>query len=675
MKKLLTLGLLILSTINVFGQLPNPAMVGYWENWTAGSFIYLSEVDLRYNVIMVSFASYKGDNDYEMDFVPEPGKYWQDSTLFQREMIDLQSAGKKVMLSIGGATYPIMLDSLAEKDGFVSSVGGILNQWNFDGLDIDLEGSSLKFQDLTIDSIGDPRLGFMIDAIKEIMTNYHVKHGKKMLLTMAPETHYVQGGMSEDLVLNNHGGAYLPMIEALRDSIDMLNIQLYNSGSMPGLDGTYYDQSTPDFILALTEAVIKGFTAASELGSYSGLPPSKIGVGLPSCKGWGFTEPKVLDKTMRYLLGKGPKPGSYSLLQEGGYPSLRGMMTWSINTDANCDDAHSFVNLYDQLFNGVSYLNISNPDTILITEENGGIILVEVENDSFTGGINPSHWTVTNLPNGVAIDTILSVNDSLVKIVLVGNSSPGTEQFHIRDVTVTVIPEAFAHATDTLTKNFGVELTSPGYFLPTRIEAENFHHIFGSEIRPTTDTDNNIKIGGGNTGAYSDYNIIVPETKTYVLHFRYATPMNNKADYSILVDGVQILRDTLESTGGWDSFETIYHEIELTEGKHQFRVYINLGWYGLNWFEIKEDGVGIKQLSDNQITFYPNPVVDFLQFKNWLTSPPAAKISISDITGKIVCQSLLTSNKIDVSRFLPGIYQVVIKQQNGSMTTGRFVKK
>ena len=97
-----------------------------------------------------------------------------------------------------------------------------------------------------------------------------------------------------------------------------------------------------------------------------------------------------------------------------------------------------------------------------------------------------------------------------------------------------------------MSKNFGVELTSPGYFLPARIEAENFHHMVGSEIRPTDDIDNDIKLGGGNSGAYSDYNIIVPETKTYTLDFRYATPMNNKADYSILVDSVEILRDTLE---------------------------------------------------------------------------------------------------------------------------------
>lgn len=40
-------------------------------------------------------------------------------------MIALQDEGKEIFLSIGGATYPIMLDSLPEKHVFISLVGEI----------------------------------------------------------------------------------------------------------------------------------------------------------------------------------------------------------------------------------------------------------------------------------------------------------------------------------------------------------------------------------------------------------------------------------------------------------------------------------------------------------------------------------------------------------------------
>ena len=670
MKKLFYLALLTLCSTHTFSQMPSPAMVGYWENWMDGKFLYFSEIDPRYNVIMVSFASHKNGHDYELDLVPEPGKYWQDSTLFKNEMVQLQNEGKKVFLSIGGQKHSVILDSLPEKEIFVSSVGEILNKWNFDGLDIDLEGDAVRFENFKIDSFGDPRLTFMVEGIQEIMANYYSKHGKKLLLTMAPETHFVQGGMSENLVINDHGGAYLPMIEALKDSIDMLNVQLYNSGAMPGLDSLYYNQSTPDFILALTEAVIQGYTGANDLGTFSGLPASKIGVGLPSCSGWGYTKPIVLNATMRYLLGKGPQPGEYSLLQEGGYPDLGGMMTWSINIDENCEDSYSFVSLYDQLFNGVPYLKLSNPDTILITQENGGIISVEIENDSLASETNSNHWSIPNLPNGVEIDSVFSINDSIVHIVLKGNSNPGDEQFHIYDLTVKAAPEAFKKATDTLTKNFGITLTSIGYFIPTRIEAENFHNMVGSEIQPTSDQDSDIMLGGGKAGSYSDYKIIVPSTKTYTLDFRYATQMN-KADYSILIDEVEILRDTLESSGGWNKFKTISRNIELTEGHHTLRIFINTPWYRLNWLEINEGGIGFEELIINPINLYPNPVTDVLRFQKNINGT----VQIVDITGKTVYNSVVNSNNLDASHFSPGIYQIVIEEENKTLSMGRFVKK
>ena len=281
------------------------------------------------------------------------------------------------------------------------------------------------------------------------------------------------------------------------------------------------------------------------------------------------------------------------------------------------------------------------------------------------------HCSIPNLPNGVEIDTVFSVSDSIVHIVLKGNSTPGDEQFHIYDLTVKAAPEAFINATDTLAKNFGVTLTSTGYFIPTRIEAENFHNMYGSEIQPTSDTDSDIMIGGGKAGAYSDYKIIVPSTKMYALDFRYATQMNNKADYSILIDGVEIVRDTLESSGGWNKFKTISRNIELSEGHHTLRVYINTPWYRLNWFELNEGGIGFEELIINPINLYPNPVTDVLRFQKNINGT----VQIVDITGKTVYNSIVNSNKLDASRFSPGVYQVIIEEDNKTLSVGRFVKK
>ena len=63
----------------------------------------------------------------------------------------------------------------------------------------------------------------LIYAIKNYEFVQSVQFGKKMILTMAPETAFVQGGMS---AYSGIWGAYLPVLHALRDSIEVLHVQL-----------------------------------------------------------------------------------------------------------------------------------------------------------------------------------------------------------------------------------------------------------------------------------------------------------------------------------------------------------------------------------------------------------------------------------------------------------------
>jgi len=366
--RLITIFLFSLSTIfsaTVKSQTPNPALIGYWHNWTDASapYIQLDQVDSRYNVIEVSFAVPTSTSDMTMTFTPDPALVGSFTTKIQ----SLQSQGKKVLISIGGATSTIDLSTTTNKNNFITSMTNIINTYGFDGLDLDIEnGNSVLISNGgTISAPKDSAIIHLIAAVKQIMSNYRSSHlGKKMFLTLAPETAYVQGGMS---AYGSIWGSYLPTIQALCDSIDILQVQLYNSGTMYGLDGKIYTQGTADFIVAMTEAVIKGFSTSG--GTFSGLPASKVAVGLPACPsaaGGGFTNVDTVKSALDYLLGKGSKPGSYTLVQASGYPDLRGMMTWSINWDnvSTCNNsayqyAANFIRIFDNI-NSISNLNISN---------------------------------------------------------------------------------------------------------------------------------------------------------------------------------------------------------------------------------------------------------------------------------------------------------------------------
>lgn len=328
--------------------MPNPALVGYWHNWNdAGApYIQLNAIDPRYNVIEISFAVPIAGTDYNMQFTPDQVS---QATLIS-QIQTLQSQGKKILISMGGATSSISLDNLNEKNIFVNSMLYIINIYGFDGIDIDFEGGSITTTGGTISNPTDAKILNLIDAIKQIMQSYHTSHNKKLLLTMAPETAFVQGGQSS---YGSIWGAYLPVIHGLRDSLDILQVQLYNSGSMYGIDGNIYTQGTADFIIAMTDAVIHGFNTSG--GMFTGLPASKVAIGLPACSsaaGNGYTDTAIVKDAIDYLRGTGIKPGSYTLSIAGGYPTLRGMMTWSINWDAvsTCNGTYSFATNYQRIF-------------------------------------------------------------------------------------------------------------------------------------------------------------------------------------------------------------------------------------------------------------------------------------------------------------------------------------
>ncbi|HPU23535.1 MAG TPA: glycosyl hydrolase family 18 protein [Candidatus Kapabacteria bacterium] len=344
-------------------NLPEKVLVGYWHNWDnpLAPMIGPEKVHPAYNVINIAFATPRAGTDYDIYFHPLIIK--KDD--FKSRIKSIQSQGKKVLLSIGGGNTTIKLDSAMERDVFVQSVLRLLFDYEFDGIDIDFEGNSIRISGGTISQPVDSCVILLIDAIKKIMREYSEVFGKNAILSISPETAYVQGGQSG---FGGVWGAYLPILDALRDSIDLVNVQLYNSGGMYGLDWKVYCQATPDFIVAMTEKLIKGFNTKG--GFFQGFPPTKITIGLPACNfaaSGGYMHPDSVLMAMNYLLGKSDYyTGSYVLLEKNGYPNIRGMMTWSINWDAtdSCTYPYEFAVNFLRIFN--SQTNIPGDDTKII---------------------------------------------------------------------------------------------------------------------------------------------------------------------------------------------------------------------------------------------------------------------------------------------------------------------
>lgn len=413
-----------------FAAAQSHQLIGYWQNWNDSNapYIPLNQVDSRYTVICVSFAVPTSPSDMTMLFTPDGVS---QATLIS-QMLTLQSQGKKIILSIGGATTSISLSDDTAKNTFINSMNAILETYPFDGIDIDIEHGNSILASGTIADPTSPDCINLINAITLIKAHYFTFYNKTMMLTMAPETAYVQGGMS---AYGGIWGGYLPILNALRNDINYIHVQLYNTGSVYGIDGSIYNQGTPDFIVAMSEALIHGFSTSG--GFFTGFPASKVVVGLPSCPsaaGGGFQSTTQVQSAVNYLIGVGPKPGTYTLNQPSGYSNLGGLMTWSINWDkvTSCNaSSYEFAQNFQQLFGSpLSTIDFSNlkmklypvPATIelfiskLNQKENYQIIncqgqIVEQNSLEPNGAI-----LITNLKDGLYILKIANQNFKFIKL-------------------------------------------------------------------------------------------------------------------------------------------------------------------------------------------------------------------------------------------------------------------
>jgi chitinase len=322
-------------------DLPAHALVGYLHaSFANGSgYTRMADVPDSWDVIDLAFGEptsvTSGDIRFERCPVAECPNVESDAE-FKAAIKAKQAAGKKVLISIGGQNGQVQLTTAAARDKFVSSVSAIIDEYGLDGLDIDFEGHSLSLNADDTD-FKNPKTPVVVNLISAVKT-LKAKYGADFVLTMAPETFFVQlghqyYGTGKWGGQDPRAGAYLPVIHALRDDLTLLHVQDYNSGPIMGLDNQYHSMGGADFHIAMTDMLLTGFPVAGDASNvFPPLRPDQVAIGMPASTnaGNGHVSPAEVTKTLNCLTKK-TDCGSYAT--HGTWPALRGLMTWSINWD------------------------------------------------------------------------------------------------------------------------------------------------------------------------------------------------------------------------------------------------------------------------------------------------------------------------------------------------------
>jgi chitinase len=274
-------------------------LTGYWHNFDNGSTVLrLSDIPAAYDIVAVAFADAVASPVGAVDFTLDPtvaSRLNYTEAQFKADIAAIQAQGRKVIVSVGGERGNVTINSTATAHAFADSILSLMDEYGFDGVDIDLEH------------------GINADAIETAMRRIHASVGSSLVYTMAPQT----------IDFQSTSAGYYRLAVNTKDILTIVNMQYYNSGTMLGCDGRVYAHGSVDFL-----------TAQACIQLEAGLAPSQVGLGLPavpSAAGSGYVNPAVVNHALDCLT-KRVNCGQFT--PDRAYPGIGGAMTWSVNWDA-----------------------------------------------------------------------------------------------------------------------------------------------------------------------------------------------------------------------------------------------------------------------------------------------------------------------------------------------------
>ncbi|GIH75002.1 chitinase [Planobispora longispora] len=281
--------------------LPKHFLTGYWHNFVnAAVELKLSAVPAEYDLVAVSFGE-ATSTPGEVVFGVDPGLSTAlggyTEAQFKADVATLKARGQKVILSVGGELGRVQVASATAATKFADTVYALMQQYGFDGVDIDLEN------------------GLNATYMGQALRSLRAKAGANLIITMAPQT----------IDMQSTGAEYFKLALNIKDILTVVHTQFYNSGSMLGCDQmAAYSQGTVNFMTALACIQLE-----------NGLRPDQVALGLPAgpgAAGGGIVAPSLVNQALTCLA---TRTGCGSFVPPRAYPGIRGAMTWSINWDAS----------------------------------------------------------------------------------------------------------------------------------------------------------------------------------------------------------------------------------------------------------------------------------------------------------------------------------------------------
>lgn len=291
-------------------------IAGYWENYVDKNPMKLSEILDLYDIINVTFARNSSRNDGTVTF--ELNEYLckkinYSKNEFIEDIKELQNKGKKVLAAIGGeqgGSFKITNDD--EVNNFARSLMNVVDEYNFDGIDIDIETGNLE-------------IDYMEKAISIFWEQYN---GNKIITLNSSLTDMKSADVNE-----GKDNFWYKFAVDMKDKLAIVSSRYYNSGTQSGYDyKTIYsrEQGHESFIASIVAKQLEDKNLANNIG-ITILGMNEEVKGLPQA----YMEPNKIINALKIITeGKNLNLDYRNFIPVRAYPELKAVSIWSINGDA-----------------------------------------------------------------------------------------------------------------------------------------------------------------------------------------------------------------------------------------------------------------------------------------------------------------------------------------------------
>jgi chitinase len=267
--------------------------------------VELKDIPNDYKFVVVSFM--KTDTSGEIPTfapaLPYNKTQQERDQIFIEQVKGLHDQKRFIILSLGGANAQINL-RYNQKQNFYQEIINEVDKYDFDGIDIDLEGDSIGAGD-NVKVVG--------EALKEVKA-YYQGQNKDFYITMAPEFPYLR---------KTHPKGYKGYLDILKDDYDFIHPQFYNQGG-DGVSVTQEDKdnfkeaynidlpnylpqsnnttkvANAEFLFLITKYIIN----EQADNGFIKIPQEKLLIGLPATQeaaGTGYADEGMIMKVKEYL--------------------------------------------------------------------------------------------------------------------------------------------------------------------------------------------------------------------------------------------------------------------------------------------------------------------------------------------------------------------------------------